>query len=172
MRDSRVRIFEFCRLRRIPEFVRVKIEERERNAVFYFARAEIMQERSPLRVLLEIIRDAFRNQNVTGVTAIHHPLRDIDPGPSDIPLLTQVGYFLHRPAVNSHAHPQFGMLLQFTRDLDGAFHRRFRTGPKHQRAAVARWQAHQFPRALCGAKRLSCARDLAQLLQMLELLVN
>src|SRR5262249_41806330 len=71
----------------------------ERDAVFYLARSKIVQHRPPLRQLFEIIR-AFRNENVTGVATIHHALRDVDAGTGDVPLLTQVSHFLHRPAVN------------------------------------------------------------------------
>ena len=44
-------------------------------------------------------------QNVTGITAIHHALRDVDSGAGDISLLVQVTDLIDRAAVNTHPHP-------------------------------------------------------------------
>jgi hypothetical protein len=64
-----------------------------------------------LRILLEIIGHAFREKNVAGITAIHHPLRDIDPRSGNVCLLVQISDFIDRTAVNAHAHAKFGMTL-------------------------------------------------------------
>jgi len=48
--------------------------------------AKFMQLRAPLRILLEIVRDPFRQQNVSAITAIHHPLRNVDPGAGNVGL--------------------------------------------------------------------------------------
>ena len=55
--------------------------------MFAFAFAEIIQIRLPLVVLLEIFCGVLRDQNVTGVTAIHDTLGDVDPGTGNIRLL-------------------------------------------------------------------------------------
>ena len=79
----------------------------------------------------------FGEQNVSGIAAIHHPLRDVDSGAGDIGLLVHIGDFADRTAVNSHAHPKFGMTLQLLADLHRAQHRRFRAVAKNERATVA-----------------------------------
>ena len=79
--------------------------------MFHFALAEFVQKRSPLRVVLQVIGDPFGNKNVSGIAAIHHPLRDVDAGAGDVCLLVQIGDFVDRPAVNAHAHAQFGMIF-------------------------------------------------------------
>ena len=68
--------------------------------------------RTPSRVLFQILGDAHGEQNVSGIAAIHHSLRDVDAGPRDIGLFVQVNDFVDRPAVNSHAHMKFGMTFQ------------------------------------------------------------
>ena len=55
--------------------------------MFPFTFAEIMKIRLPLVVLLEVFGGVLRNQNVTGVTAIHDALGDVDPGAGNIRLL-------------------------------------------------------------------------------------
>ena len=55
--------------------------------MFPFTFAEIMQIRLPLVVLLEVFGGVLRHQNVTGVTAIHDALGDVDPGAGNVRLL-------------------------------------------------------------------------------------
>ena len=50
-----------------------------------------MQKRTPLRVVLQVVGDTFGNKDVSGIAAIHHPLRDVDAGAGDIGLLVQIG---------------------------------------------------------------------------------
>src|SRR5437667_3841887 len=97
--------------------------------------------RTPLRILLPIIRDMLADQNVSGIAAIHHSLRDVDASASDIRLFVQIGDFVDRAAVNSHSHPKFGMILELLANLDRAQNRRFGAIAEHQRAAVASWQS-------------------------------
>src|SRR5947207_9209710 len=101
---------EAARRLRVSDLVCVKIEQPEHDAMLHFACAEIMQEGTPLRVLLQIVSDALRNEKVTGVTAIHHPLGDVDAGAGDVPLVAQIRDFFYRPAVNSHADTKLWML--------------------------------------------------------------
>ena len=55
--------------------------------MFAFTFAEIMKIRLPLVVLLEVFGGVFRHQNVTGVTAIHDALGDVDTGAGNVRLL-------------------------------------------------------------------------------------
>ena len=78
-----------------------------------------------------------RNKNVSGVAAIHHPLRDVNACAGDIGLLIEVSDFVDRAAVDSHADAQLGMAFQCFADLERAQNRRFRAGAKHQGATIA-----------------------------------
>ena len=79
--------------------------------MFPFTFAEIMKIRLPLVVLLEIFGGVLRHQNVTGVTAIHDALGDVNAGAGNIRLLVQVGDFVNRTTVDAHADPDLGMTL-------------------------------------------------------------
>jgi hypothetical protein len=126
--------------------------------------------RTPTRVLFQIVGHMLREQDVTGITAIHHPLRDVDPGASDVGLLVQITDFIDRAAVNAHPHPQLGMMFQLTADLDRAQDRRFRVGAENERAAVAGGQAEQFALCFGELELLGAPHDLLQGLQALALL--
>ena len=47
---------------------------------------------------------------MTGVPAIHDALRDVDSRAGNIGLFVQIGDFVNRTAVNSHADAKFGMV--------------------------------------------------------------
>src|SRR5262249_47388493 len=78
---------ESCRNSGVADFVVVKIYHVQAFAMFGFTFTEIMQIRLPLVVLLEIFCSMLRDQNVTGVTAIHDALGDVNPGAGNIRLL-------------------------------------------------------------------------------------
>lgn len=128
--------------------------------MLHFTRAEIVEKRPPFRELFQIIREPFRQQDVTGVTAIGHALRDVDAGAGDIPLLAEVSHLFNRPAMDAHPNAQLRVFVQFARNFDGAAHRRLRMIPKHQGTAVASRQPHQFSFTLCGLKCVGGTRDL------------
>src|SRR5258705_11323252 len=96
----------------------------------------------PLWVMLQVIGDAFGNQNVPRIAAIHHPLRDVNPSAGNVGLLVEVGYLVDRSAVNSHANVKFGMIFQRFADLERAQNGRFETVSKNERAAIAGGQAY------------------------------
>ena len=74
----------FLRHGRIPEFFCVEIHDRKPNAVFHLSFAKVMEVRAPVRIMLEILGDAFGNQNMSRIAAIHHSLRHVNPGASDV----------------------------------------------------------------------------------------
>jgi hypothetical protein len=62
----------------------MEIERVNADAVFYFAFTKFVQTRAPLRILIEVVGDTFWKKNVSGVAAIHDPLRHVDPGAGNI----------------------------------------------------------------------------------------
>jgi len=52
-----------------------QIYDTDVNSVFHFAFAKFMQIRLPAWILFQVFRDMPRQQNVTGIAAIHHALR-------------------------------------------------------------------------------------------------
>jgi len=73
---------------------------------------------------------------VSGVTTIHDPLSKVNSGAGDVGLRIQVGDFVDRSAMNTHADVNFGMTLQLFADRHRAKHRCFHIVPKHQRATI------------------------------------
>ena len=61
---------------------------------------------------LKIFGDSFRQQDMTGVAAIHHALGEVDSRPGNIRLLIQVRDFINGSAVDAHTHRKLGMTLQ------------------------------------------------------------
>ena len=107
--------------------------------MFHFANTKVVQERSPLLVFFEVFRHMLGKQNVSGVTAIHHPLRHVDPGAREVGAFVYIDNPADWTAVDSHPKLQTGMFLKRPADLQRALRRRFRTGVKDQRHPVARW---------------------------------
>src|SRR6266700_3329743 len=126
--------------------------------------------RPPPRVLFQIIGHMLGEQNMTGITAIHHSLRDVDPGSGDISLFVEISDFIDRAAVNAHPHPQFGMTFELPANLDRAEDRRFRVGAENERATIASRQAEQFAFRFSQTELLRPAHDLIQCLKLLALL--
>ena len=95
---------ELFRQLRIADLIAVKIHDRDAHAVFHFACAKVVQERSPMFVFFEIFGDMFGEKNVPGVAAIHHPLRHVEAGTGEIGLTVHIDHAADRAAV--HAHPK------------------------------------------------------------------
>src|SRR5205823_11104010 len=69
---------------RVTQLLRVKIDQRNNFAVFDLAFANLMQIRPPASVMLEIVCHAPREKNMSGISAIHHSLRDVNAGTRDV----------------------------------------------------------------------------------------
>ena len=142
------------------------------DSVFHFHFAQIVQLRLPLAVLLEILGDALRQQNVSGVAAIHHALRDVDPDAGGVGPPVHVDHRAHRPAVHAHAHLQFGMCLQSAMNFQRAFHRLLRTLIEDQRHSIAGRDFYQSIRRFRPFEFVRAANNLIELLNQRVLLVR
>jgi len=54
-----------------------EIDNVEAHAVFDFAFAEVVQVRLPMSILIQIFGDTLGKQDVSRITAVHHPLRQV-----------------------------------------------------------------------------------------------
>src|SRR4030095_13535641 len=63
---------------RITQAIVVKIYHPNTDAVFDRHFAQFMQVWAPAFVVFQILRHMFAQENVTGIAAIHHPLRNVD----------------------------------------------------------------------------------------------
>ena len=88
---------------RIADLIVVKISNGDAHAMFHFAFAEIVQERSPLLVFFEVFSDVLRKENVPGVTAIHHPLRDVEASTGEIGVTVHINHAADWATVDAHS---------------------------------------------------------------------
>src|SRR5947209_111604 len=95
------------------------------HTMFHLALPKIVEVWRPLAILLQIFRDMLGEQDVSGITAIHYPLRHVYSRASDVRLFIKIADFIHWTAVNAHAHGQVGMTLQCLGSLDRAQDWRF-----------------------------------------------
>src|SRR5205823_10515658 len=64
---------------RIPDLIVVQINNPDPRTMLYFKFPQVMKTGLPMRIVFQIISHMSGEENVAGVTAIHHPLRDVDP---------------------------------------------------------------------------------------------
>src|SRR6266567_218543 len=127
--------------------------------MLYLAWSDLVQVALPGAELSQIVSRSLRKENVIGLTAIHHPLCDVNACAGDIDLVVDIHHPADRPAMNSHANGEPGMLLERTRDCHRAFHRRFQTGSKDEGHSVAGRQASQLAAGFGGTKLSGIAND-------------
>ena len=134
--------------------------------------AEIMQKRSPLFVFSQIVGDAFGEKNVSGVAAIHHPLRHVDPSAREIGSFVYIDHAANWSAVDSHPKLQARMFIERPADLHRALRRRFGISVKDQHHPVASWDPNQTVLGFGSLKLLGGANNPVQFLDRRVLVVN
>ena len=127
--------------------------------MFHFGFAEIMQMRAPARIIFQIIRHAFRKQNVTGIAAIHDALRDINSRARDVRAVVHIRGLAHGTAMNSHSHFDFWICSQRRADLQRTLRGRFRVVAKDQRYPVTRRQLNNCSLRFGQTKLFRAARN-------------
>ena len=128
---------QFARQSGIPNLIRVEIGDAYSHPVFYLECANIMQERSPAFVFRQVLSHMTGKKNVTGVSAIHHPLRNINTGSRYIGAVIYIGDLVYGAAVDTHSNPKFGIIPERLTNLQSTAHWLFR--------AVSKDQSHPVP---------------------------
>src|SRR5207253_10790439 len=105
--------------------------------MFYFTLAKFMQVRLPVRVFLQIFSDVLREQNVSGIAAVHDPLCDIDAGASYVRFSGCVDDPTHGSTVYAHSQLKFRGLLERAAYFQCTFYLRFWAMIKNYHAVVA-----------------------------------
>src|SRR2546422_10273121 len=114
----------------------------------------------------------FRKQNMSGITAIHYPLRQVDSSSGKVCLLVYVGDFIDWSAMDPHPELEFRVILQRLCNLERALDRRLRTIAKNQCHPVACRQSDQFACCFRGMELLASRDNFVQLTNYFALLVN
>jgi len=116
----------------IAKAVGSEIHQANSNSMLDHHLTQFMQVRTPALVVFQVFGHMFAQQNVTGIAAIHHPLRNVNTSAGDVGALVNVGDFVHRAAVNSHPELKTRRVLQRPGDFQRALGRSFRTVAKNQ----------------------------------------
>src|SRR5438093_777592 len=132
----------------------------------------MVQVTTPVAVLFEILGHMFRDENVTRVTAVHHPLRDVDARAGDVGATTHVHHATDWSAMNSHPQLELRMFLHRAANLQRTLHRRFRSVVKNQRHAVSTGHSNEATVCLRRAEVVRAAHDLIEQLERAPLLVR
>src|SRR5207247_9169013 len=109
--SSDTRRLQLFRHSRVPKLRGVQIHHGDANAMLYFTLAKFMQVRLPVRVFLEIFSDMLRQQDVSGIAAVHDPLCAIDASASHVRFSGYVDDPTHGSTVYAHSQLTFRMLL-------------------------------------------------------------
>jgi hypothetical protein len=111
--------------------------------VLYFGDPDVVNHGCPASVLPQHIGNRCREQYVTRIAAVHHPLRKIDATACNIWFSFDVGNAIDRPSVDPHPQLDSGMVPQAI----GEFHRTvngvFGTAEKSECHPVARVDRYQ-----------------------------
>src|SRR5436309_1051846 len=101
-----------------------------------------------------------RQENVSGITAIKHSLRDVHSRSCKVRFIINVGDSIDRATVNPHSQPNTRMILQGSADLQSAAYRFLRTVKKKQGHPVS--SRHSIELAACfrRSKTFGAAHDL------------
>ena len=106
------------------------------------------------------------------VSTIHHPLRNVDADPGSIGTIIQIRDRTDWPAMDTHAHRQFGQPFQFAADFQCTFDWLLGAIIKNQRHAVAGRDLDQSIGRLCFLERGGAANDLIKLINQRLLLIG
>ena len=117
---------------RVAQFLSVEIDDVDTHIMLHFAFAQVVQMGTPLAILFKIVGHMLGEKNVSGVSAIHHSLRQVDSSARYIRTVVHVGNTAHRSAVDSHAHPQLRVASQRIAHLQRTGNRCVRRGRKNQ----------------------------------------
>src|SRR5439155_24744135 len=89
-----------------------------------------------MAVLFQVLCHMLRDENMTGITAIHDPLCNVDSCPRYVCAATYVHYAADRSAMDPHAELEFRVFARSVTDLQRALHRRLRSVVENKRHAV------------------------------------
>ena len=109
---------------------------------------------------------------MSGIPAVHHSLRHIDPGASYVRPVVHISPSANRSAVDTHSHFEFRMMSQRFAHLQRAPDRRIGCARKSQRHSISSWQANQLSGSFRDAERVSVSNDLIELGQKVMLFVD
>src|SRR5207245_10434350 len=105
-----------------------------------------------------------------GITALQHPLSNVDPSASKVCLVVHIGDPIDRTAVNAHPQLNVRMILQRSANLESTTRRFFRTVEEQQLHSISGRHSIEFAAGFRRSERVGVSDDLLTLLQQFNLL--
>src|SRR5262245_61072411 len=118
--------------------------------------------RSPVSIVLQVFREMFGKENMTGIATRHDPLRNVNSCAGEIGLIIYIRDWIDWAAVNTHAQFELRTALQFLADFEGALDRCFRIIREDEHHSVAGRQTGQLAFSLCGTELLRLSNNLIE----------
>jgi hypothetical protein len=125
--------------------------------------AQIMHGRIPFAHLLEHIGYGLRNQDVSGIPAVHCPLRNVDAGSGNVARGIDVLDSIHRARMYSHTQLHLWPLPENAVQFQSAAHWGFYVAQKDQCHAIAGGQPNELIAGLGPCEFLSGADRFLQM---------
>src|ERR1700731_382899 len=114
----------------------------------------------------------LRDENVSGISASHYSLRQVQTSTSEIGSTSNIDNSTDWPAVNSHAKWQPQIIFDRSAQFHSTTDWRFRAAVKDQGHAVTGGDFDQALRCFGFSKLLCCPDDVGQLIESGVLFVN
>src|SRR6266513_2226926 len=125
-----------------------------------------------MAVLFQILRHVLGDEDVTGITTIHHPLRNVDSCSGYVCAATYVHYATDRSAMDPHAQLQLWVFTCGIANFQRTLHRRFGSVVKDQGHTVTGRHGNEPTLCLRRAEMFSLADDLIKHVEQSALLVR
>src|SRR6266481_4031044 len=116
-----------------------------------------------MAVLFQILRHVLGDEDVAGITTIHHPLRDVDSSSRNVCAATYVHYATDRSAMDPHAELQLRVFTRGIANFQRTLHRGFGSVIEAERRAVAGRHGNEPTLCLRRAEMFRLAVDFLNL---------
>jgi len=125
-----------------------------------------------MAVLFQILRHVLGNEDVAGITTIHHPLRDVDSSSRNIGTTTYVYHAANRAAMDPHAQLQLRVFTRGIANFQRTLHRGFGSVIEDERHTVTSRHGNEPTLRLGSAEVFRIANDLIKHVEQSALLVR
>ena len=113
-------------------------------------------------LIREVVGNAFRKQDVSGIAAVHDALRHIDSAARHVEVGVDVGDAIDGAGVYAHAEGHVRPAFEHAGYFHGALHGQHQVLEKHERHAVARRQGDDLVALVGPLVRRRVADDFDQ----------
>jgi len=127
--------------------------------VLYLAFAKVVEVRTPMRILLEVIGQCLERRMCPASPQSITRCAMLNTSAGHARLLVHIDYATDRPAVHTHSQLQIGVSFSAPADFQRTFHRLFRALVKNQRHTVARGNLINLPAASAFEIPPCCGRS-------------